>query len=101
MAVRRVEVTGTFSAPGQSASARVRGDYNLTIGPIGGATFTAKLERSTDNGVSWSVIPEQVTGLNDRTKETTEVHRETTNYTLVRLNCTAVSGGIVPYAITQ
>jgi hypothetical protein len=100
-------VTGTFTATGQSASFAPSVDARSTtngfnVSASGTFVATAQLERSFDNGVSWFVCSSDAAGTAASwTAPFSVVAQEPTAGVLYRLNCTAYTSGTVTYRISQ
>jgi hypothetical protein len=102
-------VTGTFSATGQSANFTPRvseriptsGSFNIALTGTGVASI--QLERSFDNGVTWCGIYAAGTQLKVWSYAGTnlsEGYQEVEGGVLYRLNCTSYTSGTVAYRLS-
>lgn len=107
-----VNVTGSFTATGQSGSFRpivanrdtAVGSFNVAL--TGTAHATVQLERSLDNGATWCVITAAGTQLYRWTYNSatlanlSETCQEIEQGALYRLNCTAYTSGTLTYRLS-
>lgn len=103
-------VTGSFTATGQSASFAPKvGERSTTpgmfnIGLSGTAVATVQLEKSFDNGTTWHLIYAGGSQLKVWTYNSinlAEVQQEVEQGVLYRLNCTAYTSGTLAYRLSQ
>ena len=98
-------LTGTFSAPGQSAPWQAMGAFNVIVGGSGGPngawTATVRLERSFDGGTTWYVCGVGGGGqqaiYNTPNQDVSIVVSEPERGVVYRLNCSAYTSGTINY----
>ena len=93
-------LTGTLSAPGQSAGQTFRGDFNVTLVETGGSA-TCGIDRSFDGGTSWvpTTLLDQPLTLTTSSAISTTLNEPEAGV-LRRLNCSAVTGSLA-YRLSQ
>jgi hypothetical protein len=102
-------VTGSFTATGQSATFAPRvgerltqsGQFNVAL--TGTAVATVQLERSFDNGVTWTAIyagGTQLYSWSYSSGNLSESAEECEPGVIYRLNCTAYTSGTLTYRIS-
>ena len=94
--------SGTFTATGQSAAVEIYGKANILID---GGVGTVAVERSFDDGVTWTVISRDSAGNPASyvmaTLAFNGVVDEPEPGVLYRLNCTAYTSGTITFRISQ
>ena len=95
-------VSGTFTGTGQSAEVELFGKANILID---GGVATVAIERSFDDGTTWTAISRDSAG-NPASYATGTLGfngtiEEPQPGVLYRLNCTAYTSGTVTYRISQ
>lgn len=103
-------VTGSFTATGQSASFKPRVDARSTFGGqfnvslTGTAVGSVQLEASFDNGTTWCEIlagGAQIYAWTYDGTNLTERAEECEQGVIYRLNCTAYTSGTISYRLSQ
>jgi hypothetical protein len=103
-------VTGSFTATGQSASfvpfisdrSTKAGTFNIALSGTGVASI--QLEKSFDNGTTWCQVyggGTQLYAWSYNSVNLTEQGQETEQDVILRLNCTSYTSGTVTYRISQ
>ena len=87
-----VEVTGTFTATGQSSTVVLAKDFNLSLS--GTFVATVAVQRSFDEGVTWKTVESY-------TDEIESIGFEPESGVNYRLNCTAYTSGTVTYRLSR
>ena len=83
-------MSGTFTATGQSTNFAVMGKFNISLS--GTWAGTVRLERSYDNGSTWVVV-------GSYTSNTETIGEEPETAVLYRFNCTVYTSGTVVYRL--
>lgn len=102
------DITGTFTATGQSGPFRPVVGYRdissgqFNISASGTFVATVQLERSFDNGTNWFVCSSDSAGTAASfTAPFSVVAEESEPGVIYRLNCTSFTSGTVTYRISQ
>lgn len=95
-----VPITGDFTSPGRSASARVQGGFNVSI--FGTFVGKVQIERSFDAGANWRVVARDGQGTFAIYSRPVEIAcDEPGNDVLYSLHCIEISSGTMSYSIRQ
>jgi hypothetical protein len=94
------KITGTFAGTGAGTSLAFRDSFNFTV--YGVFVGTVVLEKSYDNGGTWSAVSKDVTGAAASfTAPASVVVSEPEIGILYRANCTAFTSGTINYRLSQ
>lgn len=99
---RAALLAGSFAATGQSEAREIRGKFNMEIR---GGTGAVQLEKSYDQGVTFTVVSKDVDGnpasYDPNVNPVNLMVEEAEPDVLYRFNCTAFTAGPINYRLSR